>query len=122
MASQLDTDKLSHAIRLKRGTTGLRDAAKAIGEISFTTLSRLEQGHVPDVDTYILICKWLEMPTDAFIIDGDKEHSGSDKKLVALLRSDKTLPRSVAEALIQMIALAYQKEMKSTHLTPEQPI
>ncbi len=114
MANQLDTDKLSHAIRLKRGSNGLREAAKEIGEISYTTLSRIEQGNVPDVDTFIRICKWLEMPTDAFIIDGEPEQAGSNKKLVALLRSDQTLPRNVAEALIEMIGLAYKQKLAAS--------
>ena len=115
MADQLDTEKLSHAIRSKRGAAGLRQAAEQIGDISFTTLSRLEQGHVPDVDTYIRVCKWLQMPTESFIVNNDIETEKSEKKIVALLRSDRTLPQAVAGALIQMITLAYKTEMQDNH-------
>lgn len=110
MAAQLDTDKLAHAIRSKRGSQALRTTAQEIEGVSFTTLSRLEQGHVPDVDTYVNICKWLGVSTDDFLIQSTSSPSEvPQKKVEALLRADPTLPRDVADALIKMVALAYQK-------------
>lgn len=113
MTSQLNTDKLAQAIRSKRGNIGLRQVSKEIGGISYNTLSRLEQGNVPDVDTFIRVCKWLEMNPDDFIVDGIENDERPDKKMVALLRADKTLPKSVADALIQMISLAYEQHLKT---------
>jgi len=42
----------------KRGDKGVREAAKEIGT-SAATLSRVERGHLPDVETFGRICKWL---------------------------------------------------------------
>jgi transcriptional regulator with XRE-family HTH domain len=110
MAAQLDTDKLAHAIRSKRGNQALRTAAQEIEGVSFTTLSRLEQGHVPDVDTYVNICKWLGASTDSFLTESTSAPSQMPhQKVEALLRADPVLPRDVADALIKMVAIVYQK-------------
>lgn len=37
---------------------GLREFSKYIG-ISSATLCRLEKGSIPDIETYLKICKWL---------------------------------------------------------------
>ena len=55
----------------KRGNKGLRAIAQEIGGVSFATLSRIEQGKIPDVDTFVKICKWLGVSTDTFIIGGE---------------------------------------------------
>src|SRR6266436_951724 len=51
-----------HALGLKiiekRGDKGVREAAKEIGT-SAATLSRVERGHLPDLETFGKICKWL---------------------------------------------------------------
>ncbi len=52
MATSIDSSKLSHMIKSKRGKQGLRTTAKDIG-ISAPTLSRIEQGNLPDIDTYV---------------------------------------------------------------------
>lgn len=44
--------------RQKRGNMGLRTAAAEIG-ISPTTLSRIENGHIPDMQTLDRICSWI---------------------------------------------------------------
>lgn len=46
---------------------GLRDLAKLIG-ISSATLSRVINGGKVDLDTAILICKWLEVDITEFIL------------------------------------------------------
>lgn len=113
MAAQLDTDKLAHAIRSKRGSLALRTAAQEIEGVSFTTLSRLEQGHVPDVDTYVKVCKWLGASTDDFLnLNSNMGVELPKDKVEALLRADPVLPRDVADALIKMVSLAYQQYIK----------
>jgi urease accessory protein UreF len=53
MNSTLDTALLAQMIKVKRGSMGLREAAQQIGDISAATLSRMEQGKLPDVETFI---------------------------------------------------------------------
>ena len=55
MAS-IDIDRLSKMLKEKRGKMNLRDTAKAIGDVSISTLSRVEQGKIPDLSTFLKIC------------------------------------------------------------------
>jgi len=105
MSSQLDITKLSEMIKSKRGKKGLRLLASEIG-VSASTLSRIEQGNLPDIDTYLRLCNWLEVSTE-FFTGGTIQESNVQQGVIAHLRADKTLPPTTAEALIQMINLAY---------------
>jgi len=60
--------KLSSCIRQKRMVymrIGMREAAKEIG-ISTPTLSRLENKRPPDINTFYLVCKWLNREMSYF--------------------------------------------------------
>jgi transcriptional regulator with XRE-family HTH domain len=103
--SKIDTQKFSEMIKSKRGDRGLREISAEIGDVSPSTLSRIEQGNLPDIDTYVKICRWLEVSTDFFT---DTAVDSSEKKIVAHLRADKALPKDTSEALIKMIKLAYR--------------
>lgn len=111
MANEIDIGKLARMIRAKRGTRGLRAIAKEIGGVSASTLSRVEQGKVPDLDTYIRLCKWLDVSADDFTLNkeptnGEVEPSTPDV-VAAHLRADRALDPQTAEALVTMIQLAY---------------
>lgn len=110
MSSSLDTKKFSEMIKSKRGNIGLRALASEIG-ISASTLSRIEQGNLPDIDTYLRLCNWLEVSSDFFTISNLKDEN-TQSGVVAHLRADKSLPPDTAEALIQMINLAYDSAKK----------
>ena len=109
----LNSHLLAEMIKSKRGNRGLRETATEIGGISAPTLSRIENGNLPDIDTYFRICKWLDVPTDYFSMNANKKtkigSTDTKKEVIAHLRADKTLPQSTAEALIEMINLAYAK-------------
>jgi transcriptional regulator with XRE-family HTH domain len=101
----INIDALSEMIKSKRGEQGLREVAKQTG-VSVSTLSRVENGNLPDIDSYMKLCKWLEVSIDFFTTP--QKDTGSKKQLVvANLRADKTLPKELSEALIKMINLAY---------------
>lgn len=114
MSVQLDTDKLAAMVKSKRASRGLRAVAQEIGDVSASTLSRIEQGSVPDVNTFLQLCKWLNVPTDTFTLTDESAAvaesvtAGSDK-IVAHLRADRILPKATAQALIEMIQLAYRQ-------------
>ena len=57
MAKNLLED-LGRRVQQKRGKLGVRAAAQQIG-ISHATLSRIERGHLPDLENYRKICVWL---------------------------------------------------------------
>lgn len=117
----LNTAKLAAAVRAKRGDIGLRDTvatiAKISGKISHATLSRVEQGKAPDVDTFLRICRWLgTQPSEFSMASNGTHHVGvkqSTQEFVeAHLRADKTLSADTTHALIEMIRLAYRQESK----------
>ena len=82
MESTLNTELLATMLKDKRGNKGLRAIAQEIGGVSFATLSRIEQGKIPDVDTFVKICKWLGVSTDTFIIGGEELGEVSTKDMV----------------------------------------
>ena len=114
MSSTLNVDLLASAIKTKRGMKGLRETATEIGGVSSATLSRIEQGNLPDVETFIKVCKWLGVSTDTFIA-GKKIPSSdlSEKdKIVYQLRSSQELDSETINAMIAMVNVAFTKFKK----------
>jgi len=106
----INANKLARMVALKRGERGLKEIAKKVS-ISIPTLSRVEQGRVPDLKTYLSLCKWLEVSADYFVEKGKSNNlkkTNPEKEIVHHLRADKTLPKDVSTALIKMISLAYK--------------
>ena len=67
MTSSLDTQRLATLVRTKRGPRGLREIAQEIGNVSPATLSRIENGKMLDVETFLSICDWLQIEPQQFI-------------------------------------------------------
>lgn len=116
LASELDTAKLSAMVRKKRGRQGLRQTATEIGDVSAATISRVEQGRVPDLETFLRLCDWLGVSPDQFTMSGtgtSAAASPSTPDLVAAhLRADRTLRPETAEALSSVIRLAYEAAVR----------
>lgn len=110
MATLLNTSKLSLMVKAKRGERGLRAVAQEIGGVSASTLSRIEQGKVPDVETFLKICKWLEVSSEEFSEEKIKKEveTNTQEIVLAHLRADRTLSKKTVQALSEMINLAYQ--------------
>jgi transcriptional regulator with XRE-family HTH domain len=121
MKSQVSLEKLAVLIRAKRGSRGLREVAEEIGEVSASTLSRIETGKTPDLDTFLRLCDWLGIQPNDLVasqmagrplvdskqlpVPGDMSTPGI---VEAHLRADKELDPETAEALSQMIRAAYK--------------
>ena len=97
-------------IKSKRGNQGLRATGKEIG-VSAPTLSRIEQGNLPDIETYVKICEWLNVSTDYFT--GAHDEFSTQEIIIASLRAEKTLPPSTVDSLVNFINLAYQQVKNS---------
>ncbi len=67
MGNTLDTQQLAMLLKAKRGERGLREIAREIGNVSPATLSRIENGKMLDVETFLRICSWLEVNPQQFI-------------------------------------------------------
>lgn len=62
----VNTGALARALRAKRGTRGLRSVSRDVG-LSPSTLSRLENGSVPDLAAFEAVCRWLGCPLGTFL-------------------------------------------------------
>ncbi|MBA2397018.1 MAG: helix-turn-helix transcriptional regulator [Ktedonobacteraceae bacterium] len=109
MARYFDAYQFAAMVKSKRGERGLREVASEIGSVSISTLSRIENEHIPDLETFFLLCDWLCLPPRLFLKDTqEKEEAGSTiERIAALLRADGMLEAWRAEALIAMLEAAY---------------
>lgn len=80
--------------------------------MSASTLSRIEHGNVPDLESFMRICQWLGVSADVFrpkASEGSAAESPEPAEVIeAHLRADRTLPPEAVDALSQMIRFAYK--------------
>ncbi len=111
-SSEIDLTKLAALIAKKRDGRPLRDVAEQIGGVSAPTLSRIEKGNIPDIDTFMRLCRWLEVSPNDFQSGGGNVGIASGlatkDRVCAHLRADRDLPPDTARALTTMIELAYR--------------
>ena len=104
----LDKEKLASFIKGKRGRKGLRDTAKEIGNVSPSTISRIENFKTPDLETFLALCNWMDINPNEFIISSEGNTILCiPEKLASILLSDKNLDPLVCNALIILIKKFY---------------
>lgn len=108
--ARITLETLGGLVRERRGSKGLRELAKDIS-ISTATLSRVENGHVPDLDTFRRICKWLDL--DPGEVLGMSSRKGTDRAVAQVnFRKDSTVSPESAKHLGVLI-LAVQKAIQA---------
>src|SRR5205809_6297369 len=76
MRMRLHLHQMGPLVRERRGERGIREVAADIG-ISPATLSRVERGKLPDLDTFSKLCRWLQVdPAEVLGV----EHGSSRKR------------------------------------------
>jgi transcriptional regulator with XRE-family HTH domain len=114
-AAKPSLETLGQLIVEKRGRTGVRAAAREIG-ISPATLSRVENGHLPDLENFRLICKWLDVEPNRILgFSSSKRPGARGIRASVHFRKQKTSSPETAAALANLIlhvqrALAAQAE------------
>jgi transcriptional regulator with XRE-family HTH domain len=98
-----DIDAMAERIQQRRAGRGIRETAKEVG-ISPATLSRVENGKVPDLDTFSKICAWLGDDPAVFL--GLK--SGTSSLAQVHFKKSATIDKTTAIALSEMILAAQQ--------------
>lgn len=114
--AELNTDKLAAMVRAKRGRRGLREMAKEIGNVSASTLSRVEQGKIPDLETFFELCSWLSVSPEVFTdtnIEPAQLLTSTPEKIEMHLRADRVLAPDTVEALVTMVRLAYESARRT---------
>jgi transcriptional regulator with XRE-family HTH domain len=109
---RLTLQQIGPLVRAKRGERGIREVAGEIG-LSPATLSRVERGKLPDLETFSRLCRWLKIdPAEVLGVDRGsirKRVAGGGPKFVqAHFRADRNLSPRAASALAELI-LATQR-------------
>ena len=106
--AKLNLTSIGPLVREKRGVRGIREVAAEIG-ISYATLSRVENGKVPDLETFSKICKWLELDPSEILGCGNKTKPAQTKEgatVLAHFRADKDLNPETLQALTEIVLRA----------------
>lgn len=115
MPYQLDVKRLAVLVRTKRAGRGLREVADEIGEVSPSTLSRLENCKTPDMMVFLRICDWLQISPAQLFCKDNRSIAGEDgrsdlatsEQIDVMIRSDKTLDAATANVLAAIVKAAY---------------
>jgi transcriptional regulator with XRE-family HTH domain len=99
----LSIEEFGRLIVIKRGGRGVRVAAAEVG-VSSATLSRVENGHMPDLETFAKICQWLDRDPREFL--GLGEVSRQAPQAVVHFRKKRTVMPETAKALGELILAA----------------
>lgn len=101
---------LAKLLRDRRATKGmgLRAAAAEAG-VSFNTLARVERGHVPDIETFSRIARWVGRSPADFLERGSVTSDSTPELIEAHLRGDPALSSDAAEAIAGLVRQLYDR-------------
>jgi transcriptional regulator with XRE-family HTH domain len=105
--SHISLQNIGVILRKTRNEKGIRDVAREIS-ISPATLSRIENGKLPDIETFSKICRWLKAdPGEVLGVPSTKTKAASTQSHTTFhLKADKNLKPETAKALADMIISA----------------
>ena len=111
MKNDFDIERLATLVRSKRGNRNLREAAAEIGSVSPSTLSRVENAKTPDMETFLLLCDWLNVaPAELFRNTETPEVATPTGEQISLqFRADSRLDPATANVLAALVSAAYDK-------------
>jgi len=99
---KLNIEAFGRKLAGARGSRGVRAVAKEIG-VSAATLSRVERGYMPDLETFGKICRWLKVdPAEVLGID----ISESRPSVSVHFKKDAAIHPDTAKALAELILAA----------------
>ena len=103
--------------KTKRAGRGLRETAAGIGDISPSTLSRIEGERLKDITTSTLLqlCDWLEVsPSEVIQMSKDSEppEVNLPDKIELQLRAAKDLDERTARMIAEMVKVAYKEAQR----------
>ena len=97
---------LGTIVREKRGSRGLRTVASEIGT-SAPTLSRIESGKMPDLQTFGKLCRWMELdPATLLDVIAQPIDTAPSNMAFAHLKAHREIDPSTARALANAILKA----------------
>ena len=106
----LPLEELGKLVARKRGSRGIRAVSEEAG-VSPATLSRVQNGHMPDLATFAKICRWLDCDPAEFL--GIAVPNAGMPQKVVHFRKKKTVTPETAQSLAELILAAQRaKEAK----------
>ena len=109
----MNIDKLAERVLEKRGGNGVRKAAIEVG-IGSATLSRIENGKVPDLETFAKICRWLG--DDPAIYLGTTPIATNTPRVQVHFKKETAIKQDTAKALSEMILRAHEALLKENEV------
>jgi len=106
----LSIGDLGRLLAAKRGSRGVR-AAALDARVSPATFSRVENGYMPDLETFAKLCKWLQRDPREFL-DMKPDDSVQEPAAVVHFKKKKTVSTETARALGELI-LAAQRAIRA---------
>ena len=107
--ARLTLQNLGTEVKKKRGNRGLRETAREIGT-SAPTLSRLESGKMPDLQTFSKLCRWLEVdPGEILNVTPQRLEEAADMIASAHLKAKREISPATARAFTNLIVKAQQR-------------
>jgi transcriptional regulator with XRE-family HTH domain len=103
---------LARLLTAKRGSRGVRAAALEAG-VSSATFSRVENGNMPDLETFAKLCIWVQRDPKEFLgIETESQNQQERPPAVAHFKKKKTIKMETAKALGELI-IAAQKAIRA---------
>ena len=116
MASHADilkAEDFAKCLRDRRSTKGigLRAAAGEAG-VSFNTFSRVEKGHIPDIETFSRLARWLGRSPADFLGQESVASDSTPDVIEAHLRGDPALSSEAAGRIAGIVRELYAQLAK----------
>lgn len=103
---RLDVEQLGDLIRERRGALSLRQAAADAG-VSFSTFTRVESGHHPDLVTFTKLCAWLGLPPSRFFMPVTERRVSPLEEAISHLKTDPALSSADASRIANVMKDLY---------------
>lgn len=110
--SPLTIQTLGLKLLEQRGERGIRETAKEIG-ISHATLSRVERGFLPDLETFSKVCRWLNVDPGEILKVRPREGASETPSAAVHFKKESTVSPGTAQALAQLILAAQRAVLAS---------
>lgn len=106
--AKVTLQNLGAIVRERRGTRGLREVSVEVGT-SAPTLSRIESGKMPDLQTFGKLCRWLGAdPASLLGVSPGPSELTAPRIAAAHLKAQKEIDPATASALAHAIIRAQQ--------------
>lgn len=115
---KISLENLGLVLKDKRGGRGIREVAKEI-RISPATLSRIELGKQPDLDTFTKICTWLKVNPGEILGNAGLagattvQQVSNNPKVMVQYKAKQTINPETAKKLTELIIQVQQSIQNS---------